>query len=604
MSFFKNMRNAVIKKVQEQLDDLMTEENDKKEDPKQAVKPTTEGMRERTDAMRKRMQEERETKRKKMQDEREAYRKHVEEEREAFRKRFEKEREAKRKKILHSGRSEEERNLETDRQTALQKIEATRQQLLDKIESTRNLLQVKMESARQVAKAKEQSAQKRKEEDLAFQQRQEERRLREEERRQRREARHAPRIVSEGRAQQEVFLTAETDERYDYLFEVDVDAACDYRRWAHNVSEKTDEEVDALYKKYLPIFRCLALRHKVSDDGVLSESASQGVETIVEKCFYEMESLKAVVLSADVKTICKDAFYKCESLESIDLSACEHMTVLPQGVFQDLGSLKKVKLPPHLKEIPALCFSGDGQLETIEIPESVTAIGNYAFYSCESLEEIELPPGVASVGEFAFSNCTFTSIELPESLIKVGEDAFCCCEKLRRLEFPDSVQKLGKNVVSGCVKLKSVSLPKSLKKMECLGDHLENLKEVDFSRCKKLKELTEPLFGTSAPKLKSLEIPNGVECVEKDFFEHIYGLPKLYVPPTVTELELPARNGFGDVYIYGEELDSVAEIFEHCDCVYFKEEFVEKFAEQAEAECAESGEYNVIPEEELYFYDD
>ena len=201
---------------------------------------------------------------------------------------------------------------------------------------------------------------------------------------------------------------------------------------------------------------------------------------------------------------------------------------------------------------------------------------------CKSLEEVVWPPHLKEIGDVAFSDC----------------------ESLRRVELPDSVEVLGEQIFSGC-KLKSLSLPKNIKKLPVLTVALRaeaQIKSLDMSRCKKLKVLTAPITCSS----KTIVFPVGVEEIEADVFKYNFKhgqFESIFLPPTIKEVELNNSADEANVYCYAPELENVKDIIEKCACLLVLPQYYDSYYDQAVAEGAE-GCLDKIPEDKLYFYDE
>ena len=242
-----------------------------------------------------------------------------------------------------------------------------------------------------------------------------------------------------------------------------------------------------------------------------------------------------------------------------------------------------------------------------------------AFNYCTSLEEILLPESLSFIGQSAFAYCKFECVDFsackqltklptdlfnkcksleeivwPPHLKEIGDIAFSKCESLRRVELPDSVEVLGEDIFLDC-KLKSLSLPKNIKKLPALGC---NIKSLDMSRCKKLKVLTAPIDCSN----KTIVFPVGVEKIEESVFD--FGqFESIFLPPTIKEIELNNYTNRANVYCYAPELENVKDIIEKCACLFVLPQYYDNYYEQAVAEGAK-GCLDKIPEDKFYFYDE
>ena len=339
---------------------------------------------------------------------------------------------------------------------------------------------------------------------------------------------------------------------------------------------------------------------------------------------------KNVILPASVCEIAQNAFYDNKTLERIDMTSCNKLTIIGELAFAGCENLTNIIFPENIEEIGGTAFSNCEALASVDLSncKKLDKIGESAFNWCPSLEEVLLPESLSSIGKSAFCGCKIRNIDFsackllskfPDSLFnmcksleevvwpphlkEIGDVAFSDCESLRRVELPDSVEVLGEQVFSGC-KLKSLSLPKNIKKLPVLTVALRaeaQIKSLDMSRCKNLKVLTAPITCSS----KTIVFPIGVEVIETAVFK--YNKPgqfeSIFLPPTIKEVELNNSADDANVYCYARELENVKDIIEKCACLLVLPQYYDSYYDQAVAEGAE-GCLDKIPEDKLYFYDE
>ena len=339
---------------------------------------------------------------------------------------------------------------------------------------------------------------------------------------------------------------------------------------------------------------------------------------------------KNVILPVSVCEIAPNAFYDNKTLERIDMTSCNKLTIIGEFAFAGCENLTNIIFPENIEEIRETAFSNCEALASVDLSncKKLDKIGESAFNWCPSLEEILLPESLSSIGKSAFCGCKIRNIDFsackllskfPDSLFnmcksleevvwpphlkEIGDVAFSDCESLRRVELPDSVEVLGEQVFSGC-KLKSLSLPKNIKKLPVLTVALRaeaQIKSLDMSRCKNLKVLTAPITCSS----KTIVFPIGVEEIETAVFK--YNKPgqfeSIFLPPTIKEVELNNSADEANVYCYAPELENVKDIIEKCACLLVLPQYYDSYYDQAVAEGAE-GYLDKIPEDKLYFYDE
>ena len=340
---------------------------------------------------------------------------------------------------------------------------------------------------------------------------------------------------------------------------------------------------------------------------------------------------KNVILPVSVCEIAPNAFYDNKTLERIDMTSCNKLTIIGEFAFAGCENLTNIIFPENIEEIRETAFSNCEALASVDLSncKKLDKIGESAFNWCPSLEEILLPESLSSIGKSAFCGCKIRNIDFsackllskfpdnlfnmcksleevvwPPHLKEIGDVAFSDCESLRRVELPDSVEVLGEQIFSGC-KLKSLSLPKNIKKLPVLTVALRaeaQIKSLDMSRCKKLKVLTAPITCSS----KTIVFPVGVEEIEADVFKYNFKhgqFESIFLPPTIKEVELNNSADEANVYCYAPELENVKDIIEKCACLLVLPQYYDSYYDQAVAEDAE-GYLDKIPEDKLYFYDE
>ena len=340
---------------------------------------------------------------------------------------------------------------------------------------------------------------------------------------------------------------------------------------------------------------------------------------------------KNVILPVSVCEIAPKAFYDNKTLERIDMTSCNKLTIIGEFAFAGCENLTNIIFPENIEEIRETAFSNCEALASVDLSncKKLDKIGESAFNWCPSLEEILLPESLSSIGKSAFCGCKIRNIDFsackllskfpdnlfnmcksleevvwPPHLKEIGDVAFSDCESLRRVELPDSVEVLGEQIFSGC-KLKSLSLPKNIKKLPVLTVALRaeaQIKSLDMSRCKKLKVLTAPITCSS----KTIVFPVGVEEIEADVFKYNFKhgqFESIFLPPTIKEVELNNSADEANVYCYAPELENVKDIIEKCACLLVLPQYYDSYYDQAVAEGAE-GYLDKIPEDKLYFYDE
>ena len=174
------------------------------------------------------------------------------------------------------------------------------------------------------------------------------------------------------------------------------------------------------------------MRYTVTDDGVLTISGS-------------LSARGKVHINAPVK------------IRSIVIS--EGVTSIGNGNFENMEELEELTFPSTLKSIGAEAFDSCEKLMRINFSEGLESVGYSAFDCCRSLCEVRIPNGVKAIGSRSFRGCrALTDVSLPDGISTIGDEAFEGCMSLVRINFPGSIQDIGKEAFDGCDKLQDVIL--------------------------------------------------------------------------------------------------------------------------------------------------
>jgi len=110
-----------------------------------------------------------------------------------------------------------------------------------------------------------------------------------------------------------------------------------------------------------------------------------------------------------------------------EAGACPVTAIAPKA-FEGCASLRRIVLPPSLKQIGERAFAGCAHLMQLVIPGSVERVGTLAFANCAGLARVRIEPGVQALGPSCFSRCTgLTRVDVPSSLTGFGGGVFFGC---------------------------------------------------------------------------------------------------------------------------------------------------------------------------------
>lgn len=124
---------------------------------------------------------------------------------------------------------------------------------------------------------------------------------------------------------------------------------------------------------------------------------------------------------------------------------------------KDDPTVTEVEIPAEyngepVTEICSYVFAELKHIKRVVIPPSVRDISGMAFYNCSSLEAVEFSEGLEIIGISAFQQTGLKSVRLPKSLKKLCWGVFRLCRQLERVEF-GGAPWFGTSVFEGCPKL-------------------------------------------------------------------------------------------------------------------------------------------------------
>ena len=287
------------------------------------------------------------------------------------------------------------------------------------------------------------------------------------------------------------------------------------------------------------------------------------IRAIDSGAFWGCKRLKSIELPEGVRMIDSSAFYGCASLTSIRIPAS--VTCVDYAVFNRCRNLTSIDVDEgnedyysedgvlFSKRRPGLDAYPPGKAGRYVIPDSVKTVDNFAFIDCVNLTSIKIPDSVVSIGVHAFKRCRkLKSVRIPASAAQV-DGAFFGCSGLRSIVVDDDnvryysrdgvlydharmelnryppakdgdtfdvsvfTEVIGYGAFEGCTKLRSITLPEGLKKID----------EEAFRGCTGLESIVLPYslasIGMKAfadcTNLRSVTIPDTVREIGEGAFE-------------------------------------------------------------------------------------
>lgn len=238
--------------------------------------------------------------------------------------------------------------------------------------------------------------------------------------------------------------------------------------------------------------------------GLEEVTLPERIKEIPPATFSQCFSLKNVAIPESVQTIGSQAFSFDVSLD-IDFTKLTNLTSIEWGAFSiinanggnsvggsydkkytdeitDNGGIKNIILPESVKIIGSSAFFGQRNVKKIVIPKSVTSIEISAFQMIPALEELEIYASLNMVDHTSFDNVFWSNTRNDSTITgklkkvilgenyseigKIGSALFC------GLDFDEidiqmnNIQNLGSSMFMKNKKLKSFTVPKTVKVIE------------------------------------------------------------------------------------------------------------------------------------------
>ncbi len=123
----------------------------------------------------------------------------------------------------------------------------------------------------------------------------------------------------------------------------------------------------------------------------------EGATTIGRKAFFGCNSLERVVISDSVANVGESAFEECSALSEVVLG--NGISAIEQRMFANCDSLVEINIPKNIFRIKKSAFKDCDRLKCVELHGSLEYIAEYAFWGCHELRVIYLPVGVSIANE-------------------------------------------------------------------------------------------------------------------------------------------------------------------------------------------------------------
>jgi hypothetical protein len=357
-----------------------------------------------------------------------------------------------------------------------------------------------------------------------------------------------------------------------------------------------------------------SLCYKLSDVSLGSQ-----LNKIENNAFYKNYSLKKISFPRKLKMIEDAAFSRCVDLTKVTFANSD--TKLGTSVFSYCKSLVTAVLPANIKAIPEFTFSNCENLEKVTFPKNVSIIKKSAFMGCTSLEKIRLNKKIYAISDQAFAESGLKKVTLNKKLQFLGNATFRGTQ-IKSLKLYNKVTYIGNRLFSDCTKLKTISIPASVKginpgafrnctslraiNVDAENQNYSSLNGVLYNK-DKTKLIQYPLHKTSKafvtpetvrtiranafaknkylqsvvikakkignnafsdmPKLKSAVIQDGTVVIWVEAFANDSNLKKIEIPDSVSQIKMGAfqNTGIKEMHIPSSLKELGSNVFSGCN---------------------------------------
>ncbi|MBR5188251.1 MAG: leucine-rich repeat domain-containing protein, partial [Clostridia bacterium] len=195
-------------------------------------------------------------------------------------------------------------------------------------------------------------------------------------------------------------------------------------------------------KNYSELYTAPWYSHKAEIRMIVVE---EGVTSIGNRAFRDLEHVLSVKLPTTLKTIGKYAFVNCLKLKTLSFSS--GLETIREGAFDNCEALMSVRLPETLKTLERKAFYGCSSLKCIDVPASVTSFGDLVFSNCTSLVTANIKASVETLPVWTFYGCELlTAVYLADNISSIGAGAFENCKNFYIVNYGGSEEQ-GVNIL-------------------------------------------------------------------------------------------------------------------------------------------------------------
>jgi len=148
---------------------------------------------------------------------------------------------------------------------------------------------------------------------------------------------------------------------------------------------------------------------------------------------------------------------------------------IEENIISHQENIKKVIIPPNIKNIGFSCFSECSSLESVKFNNGLESMASGAFKDCENLKEVELPDSILEIGQGIFQGCSsLEKISFPSQLSIIPYNCCCDCTKLKEVTINNGTICIESNSFTNCESLKELYIPDSVNDLSEIFDDSTN----------------------------------------------------------------------------------------------------------------------------------
>ncbi len=155
------------------------------------------------------------------------------------------------------------------------------------------------------------------------------------------------------------------------------------------------------------------------------------------------------------------------------------VVAIRENAFVENKYLRSIYIPEGIDSIGQNAVRGCSKLSSVHLPKSIKWVGYGSFSACPNLTSVVLSPSIKEIAACSFVECGLVELDIPEGVEVLGKDCFAKNKKLKKVTLPGTLRKIDRGVFYECSSLKELVIPEGVSEM---GDYV-------FLRCPSLTDV-------------------------------------------------------------------------------------------------------------------